>query len=412
MKSLFFFATRIISIRFAVLVLSLVQTSLWAAVLGLDGLGIASAYIGALGVASLLGRLGTDNLIVRAFKNDPQFAGRFPGLLLGITGSSILAAGLLLAVLNLVVFRTWLGNESLLFLPIVLGFNLALILSQILIAQKRATTASLLGNVLPVAISVGLFALAAPVLDRLPLSGAMVAISLFGLGHLAATLAIALLLSTFWRECLLMMRATPQRIQLFFGPEQWYFIGYQSMGLARGQGMVLAVAALFDPTLTGVFALAYRFGSLLTYLNEPARMFAMPRVAGKTADQIRHLYLKMLMLNGSLGVMGIAFLATMYSLVHLPFPTDPPFLLFTLIIMGGAAFNLFVGPVGIILAMSGNEKNNFVANLCGLICVIACTVLAAFTKNAMFTVIGVAGASVTTNLINTIKVLKFIRSVD
>lgn len=410
MKSLFLFASRIMSVRIVVIVLSLTQTTLWASVLGLEGFGVASAFIGAVGVASLLGRLGTDNLIVREFKSDPQFLGWFPSLLLGLAGSSILAAGLLLAVLNLVVFRTSLESQSLLFLPVVLGFNLAFILSQILIAQKRATTASLLGSALPVAISVGLFALAAPVLDRLPLSGAIIAISLFGLGHLVATLAMALLLRSFWRECLLMMRATPRRIRLFFGPEQWYFIGYQSMGLARGQGMVLAVATLFGPTLTGVFALAYRFGSLLTYLNEPARMFAMPRVAGKTAGQIRRLYREMLMLNGSLGVTGIAFLAAAYSLVHLPFPTDPPFLLFTLIIMGGAAFNLFVGPVGIILAMSGNEKSNFVANLCGLICVIACTVVAAINQSPVFAVIGVAGASVATNLINTIQMFKIIRN--
>lgn len=409
MKSLLFFATRIMSVRLAVIVLSLMQTTLWAAVLGLDGFGVASAYISAQGVASLLGRFGTDNLIVREYNNDPLFAARFPGLMVGITGLSVLAAGLLLAVLNLVVFRTWLGGESLIFLPIVLGVNLSLILSRILVAQKRAATASLMGNVLPAAVSVGLFALVAPRLDSLPLSGPVVAFGLFGLGHLVAMLVMAGLLRTVWRECVVQMRATPQHIRLLFGPEQWYFLGYQSMGLARGQGMTLAIAALFSPTVTGVFALAYRFGSLLNYLNEPARMFAMPRVAGKTVVQITRLYRRMLVLNGGLGVAGIAFLVVAYILVPLPFPTHPPFLLYTLIIMGGAACSLFVGPVGIILAMSGNEQNNFVANLWGLAIVIACTVVAAMTQSALFAVIGVAGSSLMTNLVNTIKIMKIIR---
>ena len=73
--------------------------------------------------------------------------------------------------------------------------------------------------------------------------------------------------------------------------------------------------------------------------------------------------------------------------------------------MGAATFNLFVGPVGIILAMSGNEKNNFFANLWGLIVVIAFTLLAAITQSAVFAVIGVSSASIIINLINVNKIL-------
>jgi O-antigen/teichoic acid export membrane protein len=410
MKSQLAFVSRIMSIRLAMIGLSLAQTTLWATVLGLDSFGVTSAYISAQSLACLIGRFGSDNLIVRQYKDDPIFAARFLGVLLAIAGLSVLTASLLLAVLNFAVFRTFMGGESLVFLPMVVGVNLSIILSRILVAQKRAATASFLGGVLPAAVSVGLFALVAPVLDSLPLSGPVVAIGLFGLGHLVAATVMAGLLRAFWRECVVMMRATPLRISLLFGPGQWYFLGYQSIGLLRGAGMTLAVAALFSPAVTGVFALAYRFGNLLTYLNEPARLYATPRVAGKTLAQITRLYRQLLVLNAGLGISGSAFLVCVYILVPLPFPIDPPFLLFTLINMGAAAINLFVGPVGIILAMSGNERNNFVANLWGLFVVIACTVVAAITQSPVFAVIGVAGASLATNLINTIKMFKIIKS--
>ncbi|SDJ05256.1 hypothetical protein SAMN04487993_101644 [Salipiger marinus] len=181
------------------------------------------------------------------------------------------------------------------------------------------------------------------------------------------------------------------------------------MGMARSHGVTLAIAAIFGPTATGVFALANRFGGLLTYLNEPARLFTMPRVADKSMEQVRRLYFRMLWLNAALGITGIAFLIGLYLLVSPPFPTDPPFPLYTLIIMAGAAFNLFVGPVGIILAMSGNERNNFFANIVGLVLVIGCIALAAMTDTVVIAVISVAASSVVINLINILKLLKIMR---
>lgn len=405
MKSLVFFATRILSVRFALILLSLAQTTLWAAALGMDAFGMASTYISAQAFASLVGRFGTDNLLVRQFDRDPGFRARFPAFLLAVAAGSLAAGSAGLVLLSLVVFRAPQGLESLVFIPLVLGVNLSLVLSRILMAQDRLMLSSVLGSVVPLTVSVGLFAAAAPWMERWGLSGHVIALALVAIGHLVAALAMVVALRPFLADCLCQWRRAPRNGRSRFGKEQWYFLGYQSIGMARSQGVTLALAAIFGPAVTGVFALASRFGGLLSYLNEPARMYVMPRIVGRSIAEVGRLYYAMLRLNALLGFAGIAVLIALYGLVTLPFDTRPPFPLYTAIIMGGAAVNLFVGPVGAILAMNGNERSNFGANLWGFLVTALSVILSAALRDPLIAVAGVAASGIVTNLVNVASLL-------
>lgn len=411
MKALLGFALRILSLRLGVILLSLAQTTLWAATLGMEGFGLISTYLSAQIIASLLGRFGADNVLVRNFKQDPEFHARFPGFVQASVLASIAFAGLAVFLLSVLVFRTWPVQGAVVFVCFVVVFNLSQILSRIMLAQERQVLVSLVGGVLPVAISVGLFwtATATGALPHVSIPTHVAALGFLALGHLCAVLVCFLLLLKFWAECLAAARQSGIRYCLLLGREQWYFIGYQGMGMARNQGMILVVAAVFGPAVTGVFALANRFGSLLTYLNEPARMYVMPRVAGKTRRQLAGLYRRMLAMNAGFAVVGSGALFALYALVELPFSTYPPFALFTSIIMASAAINLMVGPVGAILAMSGHEKYNFVAHMSGLFTAAVFLTAVYVFRMPLMAVFAVAASSVMINVVNSFSLVGLLR---
>lgn len=409
MKALLSFALRIMGLRLLVIGLSLAQVTLWAAELGLAGFGVAQTLISAQMLLGLLGRFGADNVLVRQFRTDPAFPGRFPAYRRAAMLASVAVAGLGLAVLVGLVLDSPLGiSGAVVFVALLVGFNLVQILSQIAIAEKRQVLVTLLQGVLPVAVSVGLFLLPLPAgLADHPLAPRHVqAVGFLAIGYGVAALALVLALRGFHTRCRDSRGADPARMRLILSPEQWHFVGYQSMGLARAHGITLVVMALFGPTTAGVFALALRFGNLLTYLNEPARMYVLPRIAGSGPDVVLRMYRRMLVLNAGLGVVGIALLLGLYAFVDLPFSTAPPFALYTFVIMAGAAVNLFVGPVGAILAQSGNERHNLMANSLGLVVAGLCLGLAWALAAPFWAVLAVALSNVAINLSNTVSLMR------
>ena len=71
MKNILVFALRMITLRLAVILLSLAQTTLWAAELGVAGFGLVSAFISAQVLLGLGARFGADNVLVRHFRIGP-----------------------------------------------------------------------------------------------------------------------------------------------------------------------------------------------------------------------------------------------------------------------------------------------------------------------------------------------------
>lgn len=395
MKRLMGFAVRILTLRMAAILLSLAQTTIWAAELGVAGFGLVSAFISAQTLLGFLGRFGADNVLIRKFRTTPHFARPFHGYLRAAILFSACVASIGFMALALPVFKTtsWFG--ALAFTLLLLSFNVMQIFMQIVLAQKRQALATLFGGVLPIAVSLGLFCL--PLDKALGLPRPLQAVAFLGLGYSLSAVALACLLRPFLRKD----HTQPAPMQLLLSPEQWYFLAYQGVGLARVNATTLIVVAVFGAETGGVFALALRFGNLLTYLNEPARMYILPRVAQCDWIKIRQLYRLMLGMNAGFCGLGVLALVGLYIFIPLPFSTDPPFVLYTSIIMAGAAVNLCVGPVGAILSQSGHEKQNLRANIAGFCVAAACLCLAWAVHEPLAAVIGVALSSVTINLCNT-----------
>lgn len=407
MKALLGFAFKIMSLRFLVIALSLSQVTLWAAELGTAGFGLISTYLSAQAFACLFARGGADNILVRDYRSDTGLEIRFISYFMSMLLASVLAAAIGTALLALVVFRAFPGLGSFTFVALVVCFNVSMVLSRIVLAQKKQALVSFFGNALPLGVSSGLFA-ASAWLGQIPTeTGHLQAIAFLAMGYALSSLVFVWLLRDFLRQCFI-SSVMSKSLFLSSGREQWYFLGYQAMSSVRGNGTTLVFAAVFGAEMTGVFALANRFGSLLTYLNEPARMFVMPRITGKTKAGIRKLYLRMLGLNAGLGLSGMALLIGIFLFVDLPFSTAPPFPLYTVIIMIGAAVNLFVGPVGAILAMSGNERSNLKAHIVGLSFLTICLGLSAMLGNPLIAVCGVALASASVNLVNTASLIAYL----
>ncbi|MCR9272266.1 MULTISPECIES: lipopolysaccharide biosynthesis protein [Mameliella] len=409
MKKMIGFATRILSLRLVIITLSLAQTTLWATALGTTSFGLVSTYLSAQVFTCLIARLAADNILVRYYKVSPEILReKFLDYLLSALLTSVLAGGVALALIGGLILRSWPPLESLIFLGFVTAFNCSMILSRILLAQKKQVQVSLFANALPVGISVALFGLSVLFESKFGETGHFAALAFLTLGYVASSVVFALLLRPFLAECRA-ARAPGFRYRLLLGSDQWHVLGYQTLSSFNGHGTTLAIAALFGPTVTGVFALANRFGSLLTYLNEPGRVYVMPIVPGKNARQLRNLYRRMLVFSLALGLAGVAFLLLAYALVPLPFPTDPPFELFATIIMVGAAVHVFAGPVGAMLAMSGNEKKNLIANLAGFAVAVLAIGLAAVMADPIYAVIGVAASMSTMKLVNTFSFFGYLR---
>ncbi|WP_170395184.1 lipopolysaccharide biosynthesis protein [Ruegeria arenilitoris] len=407
MKNILVFALRMITLRLAVILLSLAQTTLWAAELGVAGFGLVSAFISAQVLLGLGARFGADNVLVRHFRTDPNFPKRFHTFVRAAILASVVVALIGFTILAKPVFGKLTSYGAVAFVMLLLSFNIMQILIQVVVAQKRQVLVTLVGGVLPLLVSLGFFSL--PLDNYLSVPRHIQAVAFLALGYFLAAAVLAVLLRDFWAECRAQHRAAPGRMRLLLGSEQWHFLAYQSIGLARVHGTTLAVMALFGPETAGFFALALRFGNLLSYLNEPARMYVLPRVAGSSRGNIWRLYRSMLGLNAGLFVIGVLSLAGLYFFVQLPFSTDPPFLLYTVIIMAGAAVNLCVGPVGAILAQSGNEKRNLTANILGFGIASFCLLLAWALNEPVAAVLGVSLSTATINLSNTLSLMQVMR---
>lgn len=413
MKRVLYFALRILGLRLAVLVLALAQTTLWASELGMAGFGVVSTYMGAQMLVCLVGRFGADNVLVRQYRSDPAFAARLPGYLLGATVFSIGIAASSFVLIDLAVLRDVSATvvDGLIFVALVLGFNLAQIGMQLALAQKRQVVASLMNGVVPLAVSVGLFWAFGVSADVVPsLSPHSTALGWLAFGYAVAVLGFAVLLRGLWADCRTALFGGRVGLRFLLGPEQLYFLGYQGMGMLRQQGTVLLVTALFGPGVTGVFSLALRFGNLPTYLNEPARLFVLPRITGRSRPEVARAWRHVLGLNLGLGVFGLAALIGAWLTVPLPFDDSPPFALWTSIVMVAAAINLFVGPVGAILAMSGNEKRNFEANLVALVAAAALLVMAGLLDAPLIAVLAISVSNVLINAQNTVSAVSWVGS--
>lgn len=398
---------QILSLRLAVIVLSFAQTMLWATKMGASEFGIVSIYLAAQVFASLLARLGADNVIVRNYQQDPCFFNKFIAFLAGIVLFSVGVGMLTIAILTSLVFRAPFELVgAVVFVALVVTFNLSSVLSIIALAQKRQVLSTAIGKVLPMAISVLLFlSLSAGGVDEqnLPYIG----LGCLAVGHITGALLFVVPLRGFITKTWL-DRERGRRWVPFLGREQWYFLGYQTMGNIRGSGTVIAIAALFGPVPAGVFALANRFGSVLTYLNEPSRLHVMPRVVGKTKTQLASLYRNAVVMNAGLVAIGVVVFVGALSVIPMPFSTQPPFFLYTWVVLTGSVVLVLVGPAGAILALSGNERLNFVANFAGLMTALIAISFAALFGAPLAAVLGAAAASAITNLINLANLLKFL----
>lgn len=406
MKALIGFAAKILSLRLVVVSFSLAQTTLWASVLGTAGFGVISTYLSAQVLACLLARLAADNVLVRQYRTAREhLLAQFLEYLMSVIATSLPAGMVALGLVALILQRSLAPVEGLVFLLFVIFFNIATILSRIVLAQKKQVLGSFVETVVPVATSVVLFGIT---LLSGTAPGYFTALGYLTAGYGLATLIFVVVL----RDFLLAARAARApglRFRLLLEQDQWHVLGYQTLSSLNGQGAVLAVAALFGPSVTGVFALARRFGSLLTYLNEPGRVYVMPIVPGRTPVQLRRLYMRMLLFSVVVGCAGVTFLLGLYAVVPLPFSTEPPFELYTTIIMAGAAMHVFAGPVGAILAMSGNERINLIGNFAGFLITVAGVALASLLNAPLYIVIGMALSMVAMKLTYTVGFLLFLR---
>ncbi len=397
MKHILEFAVRIMTVRVLVILLSLAQTTLWASELGLAGFGLVSSCLSAQILLGMLGRGGADNILVRQYRTHTGFPSRFPAYFRATILTSLGAAVVGLVLLETVLAEDLPRGGHVTFVALLLGFNLMQVQAQILLAQKRQVLVTLLSGILPLAISLSLFSLTLYGPHTLSASRDIEALGYLALGYFCAAGCLAITLRGFWALCRQQRRPA---FQLFLGPEQWHFLGYQSLGLTRQQGITLAVAAIFGTEQAGLFALSLRFGNLLSYLNEPARMYVLPRVAGSAPSTIKQLYRKMLLLNAGLGIAGLMVLLGLYRFIPLPFDTAAPFPLYTGIILAGSALNLFVGPVGAILAQSGHESRNLLAHSLGMSVTLMCLSLAWLWQMPLAAVWAVALSNAAINLSN------------